>query len=120
MGALLLRLKHVPEDEYQEVCDLLNAHDLAYYETTSGFWGVGMAAIWLNDAAQLPKAHDVLNDYMRNRQMKMQADFEQAQQQGESRTLSSTFAAQPVTFVLYVLAVIGILALSILPFLGLL
>jgi hypothetical protein len=118
MGALLLRLKNVPEDEYQEVCDLLNAHDLVYYETTSGFWGVGMAAIWLNDASQLTKAHELLNEYMQNRQMKMQADYEKAQQQGESRTLISTFAAQPVTFVLYVLGVVGILALSVLPFLG--
>ena len=119
MGALLLRLKNVPEDEYQEVCDLLDAHDLAYYETNAGFWGVGMAAIWLYDADQLAKAHDLLNEYMRSRQMKMQADYEKALSNGEVRTLRSTFSQQPVTFTLYLLAIIGILALSVLPFLGL-
>jgi len=119
MGALLLRLKNVPEDEYQEVCDLLDAHDLAYYETNAGFWGVGMAAIWLNDADQLPRAHALLNEYMQNRQMKMQADYEKALSNGEARTLRSTFSQQPVTFTLYLLAIVGILALSVLPFLGL-
>jgi hypothetical protein len=118
MGALLLKLKNVPEDEYHEVCHLLEEHELAYYETTSGFWGVGMAAIWLSDAAQLNKAHELLNEYMHTRQKKVQAELEAAHQGGQVRTLASTFAQQPLTFLLYFLAVVGILALSVLPFLG--
>jgi len=50
----------------------------------------------------------------------MQSEREQALLDGKARTLSSTFAKQPVTFTLYLLAMIAILALSVLPFLGLL
>ena len=120
MGALLLRLKHVPEDEYQEVCQLLEEHDLSFYETKAGFWGVGMAAIWLSDESQLPQAHALLNEYAQSRQAKMQSEREQALLDGKARTLASTFAQQPVTFTLYLLAMVAILALSVLPFLGLL
>lgn len=120
MGILLLRLKNVPEDEYVEVCELLEEHELGYYETTSGFWGVGMAAIWLSHADDLEKAHTILNEYMQNRQTKMQADFETALEKGEARTWLSTFTQQPATFILYLLAMMGILALTLLPFFGLL
>lgn len=119
MAALLLRLKNVPEDEYQDVCALLEKHDIAFYETNVGFWGVGMAAIWLQDKDQLAQAHDILNEYMQTRQASVQAEYEKAKQLGQVRTLLSTFLQQPITFVLYVAAILGILALSLLPFLGL-
>jgi len=119
MAVLLLRLKNVPEDEYQDVCALLEKHDIAFYETNVGFWGVGMAAIWLQDKDQLAQAHDILNEYMQTRQASVQAEYEKAKQLGQVRTLLSTFLQQPLTFVLYVAAILGILALSLLPFLGL-
>ncbi|NVK38081.1 MAG: hypothetical protein HWE18_09170 [Gammaproteobacteria bacterium] len=119
MAALLLRLKNVPEDEYQDVCALLEKHDIAFYETNVGFWGVGMAAIWLQDKDQLAQAHDILNEYMQTRQASVQAEYEKAKQLGQVRTLLSTFLQQPITFVLYVAAILGILTLSLLPFLGL-
>lgn len=118
MSALLLKLKHVPEDEHEEICELLESHDIAYYETHKGFWGVGLEAIWLHDAQALAKAHDILNDYMSARQKKVRDEIEVAKQAGQFRTLLSTFLQQPVTFVLYVLGVAGVLALSILPFMG--
>lgn len=119
MAALLLRLKNVPEDEYHDVCALLQQHEIAFYETNVGFWGVGMAAIWLQDENQLDQAHTILNEYMQTRQASVQAEYEKAKLQGQARTLMSTFMQQPVTFVLYVAAIVGILALSLLPFLGL-
>lgn len=118
MGTLLLRLKNVPEDEYEEVCHLLEEHDVSFYETKAGFWGVGMAAIWLSDDSQLSHAQSLLNDYTQARQKRMQAQHEQALKDGEARTLASTFSQQPLTFTLYLLAMIAILALSVLPFLG--
>lgn len=120
MATLLLKLRHVPEDEHQEVCDLLESNNIAYYETNTGFWGVGMAAIWLQDKSQLQQAEGLLNEYMQQRQVKVRQEFEQAKQAGQIRTLYSTFAGQPVTFILYILALLAILALTILPFLGLL
>jgi len=118
MSALLLKLKNVPEDEYQEVCELLEQNDLAYYETASGFWGVGLAAIWLYDESQLPKAQALLNEYSQDRQLAIQKEFEALKEKGAQRTLYSTFRQQPVTFILYLLALAAVLALSVLPFLS--
>lgn len=118
MSVLLLKLNNVSEDEYNEVCDLLDQNEIAYYETNRGFWGVGLAAIWLYDPEQLEKAQGLLNTYTQLRQSKVREEIALAKQSGEFRTLASTFKQQPVTFLLYLMATIAILALSILPFLG--
>ena len=118
MSALLLKLKYVSEDEYHEVCELLDENDLTYYETTPGFWGVGLAAIWLYDESQLPKAQALLNEYTQNRQFTIQKELQTLKEKGEQRTLYSTFRQQPVTFILYLSALVAVLALSVLPFLS--
>lgn len=120
MPTLLLKLKNVPDDEYEEICELLISHHVEYYETSVGFWGIGMAAIWLRDAAQLDLAHDILNTYTKNRQEKAKQEYKQKLEAGEARTILSTFSQQPIMFVLYGLALFIILGLSIVPFLGLL
>lgn len=120
MAVLLLKLKNVPDDEHEEVCALLEEHEIAYYETNVGFWGVGMAGIWLHDHTQLELAQGVLQTYMQQRQVSAKEACEQAINEGTARTLFSTFRQQPVTFVLYLLAIAGVAALTTLPFLGLL
>ena len=119
MPTLLLKLKNVPEDEYVDICELLDQNDIGYYETNVGFWGIGMSAIWLQDGSQLGLSHKLLNDYMQQRQVKAKAVYEQALQEGEARTLYSTFKQQPLMFVLYLLAVVLILGLTVMPFLKL-
>lgn len=120
MPTLLLKLKHVPDDEHIEICELLEQNDISYYETNVGFWGIGMAAIWLHNSEQLKQAHDILNEYMSKRQVAAQKAYDEALASGEVRTLYSTFKQQPVTFLLYCCALAIILGLSTLPFLGLL
>ena len=119
MSTLLLKLKNVPDDEHLEVRELLENNEIHFYETNVGFWGIGMAAIWLHNAEQLNEAHELLNKYMHERQVVAKEAYDEALNTGEARTLVSTFKQQPVTFVLYCAALIGIVALSILPFLGL-
>lgn len=120
MPALLLRLRNVPEDEYQEVCELLEQNQLDYYETQVGFWGIGTAAIWLHDSDQLDQAKTVLAEYMAQRQVRAQEAYQQAISAGEARTWWGTFKTQPIMFLVYVFVVVFILGISTLPFLGLL
>jgi len=120
MPTLLLKLKNVPDDEHEEICVLLEENQIAYYETTVGFWGVGMAGIWLRDEGQLEQAQSLLQTYMQQRQVSARENYEQALSEGTARTLFSTFKQQPVTFVLYLLAIGIVAALTTLPFLGLL
>jgi hypothetical protein len=120
MPTLLLKLKNVPEDEYTEICELLEQNQISHYETNVGFWGIGMAAIWLRDPEQLTAAHELLNEYTKSRQVAAKQAYEQALQSGQARTLLNTFQQQPLIFILYCLGLFVIIALSTLPFLGML
>jgi hypothetical protein len=118
MPTLLLKLKNVPDDEHIEICELLEQNQISHYETNAGFWGIGMAAIWLRDPEQLNAAHELLNEYMKNRQVSAKQAYEEALQSGQVRTLLNTFQQQPLIFTLYCLGLFIIVALSTLPFLG--
>jgi len=118
MPTLLLKLKNVPDDEHMEICELLEHHGIEYYETNVGFWGIGMAAIWLRDEAQLVTAHDLLNAYTETRQNNAREAYKQSVIEGDVRTIRSTIRNQPLIFILYCAALLIILGLSILPFLG--
>jgi|UPI0003692824 hypothetical protein len=68
MAELLLRLRHVPDEEADSIRALLNDGGIDTYETTAGSWGLGVAAIWLRDDAQSKAAHAILDDYQAQRQ----------------------------------------------------
>ncbi len=119
MPELLLNLKNVPEDEYQEVCELLQENDIHYYQTHKGFWGLGTEAIWLKNGGQLVEAKTLLHHYMVARQEQAKASHQQEREQGNERTLFSTFKDQPMMFVLYTLAIFVLVVLTVSPFLAL-
>ncbi len=119
MPQLLLKLKQVPEDEYLQVVEILQTHNIEHYETNAGFWGLGMAAIWLNDTAQYDQACELLNEYYKARQNSAREEYQQAKADGTLRTLWSTFQRQPGYFVLYVAIIVGLIALTVSPFLAL-
>ncbi len=119
MPTLLLKLRNVPEDEYEEVCALLIEHDIHFYETKVGFWGIGMAGLWLRDDQQLEQAQQLLSEYMVKRQVKAKEAYEESIREGTNRTLLSTFKQQPVTLLFYLLALVVVLGLTVWPFLGL-
>ncbi len=119
MPELLFNLKNVPEDEYQEVCELLQENDIHYYQTHKGFWGLGTEAIWLKSDEQLMDAKTLLHGYMVERQKKAQENHQTDIEQGNVRTLFSTFKDQPMMFVLYTLAILVLVILTVSPFLAL-
>ena len=45
MATLLFRLNNVPEDEAEDVRQLLDDKGFAFYETQAGFFGLGVASI---------------------------------------------------------------------------
>ena len=78
MAYLLFSLRGVPEEEAFEIRDLLNHHDIDFYETNAGNWGFSMPAIWLRDELQLDQAQQLLQGYHRYRyQSQREAYLEQ-------------------------------------------
>ena len=119
MPELLLKLKQVPEDEHEEILALLDDADVDYYETDAGFWGIGLQGLWLRDTQRLAEVKVLLNEYQQSRQARVREEYQKANEEGRQRTLWSTFSQQPIMFVLYLLLAVGLIAITIGPFLAL-
>ncbi len=119
MARLLFRLGNVPDEEAEEVRALLEAHGFDTYETRAGFWGLGVAAIWLHDETQLEAAREVLDAYQAGLAERMRRERDDLAERGEAPTLWTRLRHHPVRMLLVAAAVAVILALTLLPFLWL-
>ncbi|CEP38027.1 MULTISPECIES: DUF6164 family protein [Halomonadaceae] len=119
MAELLFRLRHVTDEEAMEVRDLLAAHGFDTYETQAGFFRLGVDAIWLRNPHQHDAAIAALEAYQAERLERVQREHQAVVERGEQMTLWKRLAAHPLQVVLVLLAVTLIVALTLLPFLGL-
>ncbi len=119
MSVLLFRLRNVPDDEAEEIRQLLTEHAIEFYETSAGNWGISFAGIWLRDKAQLAQAKALIEAYQKERQARARAAYEQQLREGSQRRMVDLIRENPIRFLIY-LAVIGlVLTLSVKPFLDL-
>lgn len=119
MATLLFRFTHVSEEEAWEVRQLLAEQGFDTYETHAGFWRLGVDAIWLRDASQLEAAREVLARYQAERQERVQQEHADQVEHGQAPTLWQRLRQHPLQMLLVALAVVAILALTLVPFLGL-
>ncbi|OUE40367.1 hypothetical protein BZY95_14425 [Billgrantia desiderata SP1] len=119
MATLLFRLANVSEEEAWEVRRLLDEHGFDTYETHAGFWRLGVDAIWLRDDTQLEAAREVLARYQAERQERVQQEHAERVERGQAPTLWQRLRHRPLQMLLVVCAVAAILALTLVPFLGL-
>lgn len=118
MPILLFRLNRVPEDEAEEVRELLSRNGIDYYETHAGRWGISVAGIWLKDASQLDTAQRLLDEYQRERTARARELHEARRRAGEHETLAGRIMRQPVVSLLYLLAILLVLYFTLMPFLS--
>ena len=107
MAKLLFSLRNVPDDEAAEVRDLLALHNVDYYETPPGKWGISAPGLWLKQVDRYKEVKALLDTY------------HQLKQQGEHRTIVDAFKADPVRLVAYIVIIGVILYFSIVPFISL-
>ncbi|WCN07869.1 DUF6164 family protein [Marinomonas mediterranea] len=60
MAKLVFRLKNVPDDEVNEIRQLLDEHDIPFYETSAGRWQISLAGIWVKDNQLAIKARQLI------------------------------------------------------------
>lgn len=118
MGVLLFKLNGVLEDEAEDIRELLVARDIAFYETSAGNWGVSLAAIWLNDEAQLPAARAIVDSYQADRLTQARKAYREQQAQGDIDTFWGRVRRDPWKAFLYLWPVALILYLSMTLFLN--
>ncbi|MDR9467649.1 DUF6164 family protein [Marinospirillum sp.] len=120
MAVLLFKLSNVPDDEAQEVRELLDEQGLDYYETTAGRWRLGVDAIWLNNNEDAEVASKLLYNYQQERRNKARQEQADLQARGQAPRFMDKLATQPGKVLLSGLGILAILALGLIPVLWLL
>jgi len=118
MAIQLLNLRHVPEDEADEVRALLERHGIGWYETEPNRWGISAGAFWLRDDEQAAEARRLLEDYQAERGRRARAEHEQAVAAGTAETLRARLRRHPVASAIYILVAAGLVYLAVRPFFG--
>ncbi|MEO8011695.1 MAG: DUF6164 family protein [Dokdonella sp.] len=117
MPTLLLNLRHVPDDEADDVRALLEEHAIAYYETAPNRWGISAGAIWIADDGRPEEAKRVLADYQEQRSDRARREFSDARRDGTAPSVWSTLREDPVRVVVVLISIACVVALSLWPFL---
>ncbi len=115
MSVLLFRLFNVPEDEAADVRRLLQDHAFETYETHAGFFGLGVAAIWLVDDSQLPAARRIIDEYEEQRCLRQRKIVAEQKATGEIPTVRQKLATDPFGFLVTIGVILVVLIVSIIP-----
>ena len=116
MSAILFKLRGVPEDEAEELRDLLAKNELDYYETSAGRWRLGVAAIWLVDEAQLGRAKKLIQEYQSERSLRIRSEYEKLKREGKLETILDRMKREPIQFIFYLAVIFLVAYFSIKPF----
>jgi hypothetical protein len=117
MAKLLLNLRSVPDDEAEEVRDLLGREKIAFYETQPSFWGVSGGGIWIRRREDFAKAERLMAEYQRQREIKAHAEFEAAKKEGRVKSVWASAAEKPLLAVGVLIGIAFLIFVLVLPFL---
>ena len=117
MSVILFKLKHVPDDEADEVRELLAKNSISYYETSAGKWGISMPAIWLKDETQFVYARHLIEAYQSERVHRVKEEYKKLKREGKIETIVDRIKQKPLQSILYLAIIIFIAYVSIKPFL---
>ncbi len=111
-------MRNVPADEAQEVRELLEQHEIEFFETSAGSWGVSMPALWLINEEQLQQAQQLLDEYQLMRSKRMQQEYVVNRQRGEAKSMWHNFSEQPLRFAAFMGLIVIVLIISLRFFLS--
>lgn len=117
MPVKLFSLHNVPDDEAEEVRELLRGNAIDFYETPAGNWGISVPSIWLHDESQLEEAKALIGDYQKERLVRVREEYAQLERAGRHRTIGDVIRENPLRFVAYLAAIASLLFFSTQPFL---
>lgn len=117
MARLLFRLNGVGEDEAQQIRQLLEQHEVAFYETHAGRWGISLAAIWLRHDDEFDAVRQLILDSQQQRRIQLRHEFEEKLRNGEIPDWRQRLVERPVDFIAVAFAISAILAIMLWPFL---
>lgn len=114
MSRLLLNLRHVPDDEAEEVRALLNEHGISFYETQAGRWRISLAGIWVEDA-DYPQAQAHFSAYQEQRAQRIRQEHAEAHARGEFPSFIEHLRHNRSAVAVSVIAILIVLGLTLWP-----
>lgn len=117
MPAKLFSLHNVPDDEAEEIRELLRSNEIDFHETPAGNWGISVPYIWLHDESELEKAKALIGNYQQERLILAREEYAQLERTGRRRTIGDVIRENPLRFVAYLAAIAAVLYFSTRPFL---
>lgn len=115
MSRLLLNLRHVPDDEADDVRAMLEDNGIAFYETRPSMWGISGGGIFVTEEAAFGEARRLMADYQDRRRTRARAEHEAARRDGTAETFWTVLRDEPARVALVALAILFLLALVALP-----
>ena len=115
----LMNLRHVPDDEADEIRTLFEAHEVPFYETPPSRWGISMGGFWIQDDAEAERARNLLAHYQSQRLAQQRARYQEDLAAGRTGGLWWRLRRKPVTTLVACLAIAVILIFSLAPFVSL-
>lgn len=112
-------MRDVPDDEAEEVRNLLKTHNIEYFETFAGNWGISMPALWIKNLNQFDQARALLDGYEKSRAEKMRHDYQEKLQKGEAKSMAQLFLDRPFQFLAYWTLIAVVVFISIYYFFNL-
>ncbi|MDH5433786.1 MAG: DUF6164 family protein [Gammaproteobacteria bacterium] len=119
MPSLLFKLNNVPDDEADDIRQMLSDADIEFYETDSGPFGLSFAGIWIVDDHELAQAQTLLDEYQQNRARLAREDYQTRKENGEIRSWWQQVLDSPVRSIAALFFILLILYLTLSPFLSL-
>ena len=113
MAKLLFKLRFVPEDEAQDIRELLSENGIDYYETSAGILGISMPALWLKDDSQLEAARSLIDQYQEQRLQRARQENQQP------RSMIDLFRENPPRFIGYIVAILLLVYFTVVIFFNL-
>ncbi|WP_313160700.1 DUF6164 family protein [Stenotrophomonas sp.] len=116
MSKLLLNLRHVADDEIQDVTALLDQAGIAHYRTDPSPWGISWGGIWIRDNEDHPRAKALMAGYQQTRGERVRAERQAALRDGSAETFATLARRRPLFVVAVLLGMVAAAALVLLPF----
>lgn len=115
MPRLLLNLRNVPDDEIEDVRELMDEHGIECYDTPPGPLGITAGGIWLKNPDDYDRARALVDEYQHERGERARSEWRSAQARGEAETLISTIRRNPFKTLLVLAASVFILMVLFAP-----
>lgn len=116
MPTLLMNLRQVPDDEADEIRELLTQSAVTFFETPPSRFGISAGSIWLGDDAQRERAVQLLAQYQQQRRERARDTLTEAQRAGHPATFWALLRSEPLRVVSALIVIVVLIGLCLLPY----